>query len=78
MDRACSTNREKRKAYKVLMGNLKGKRPLGRTRLMWVDNIKMELSGVYWIDLAQDRDPWAAVKAVMNLRGSIKCLEIFE
>jgi len=51
-----------------------GKRPLGRFRRKWEDNIKMDLQevgcgGVDWIDLAQDRDRWLAfVNAVMNLR----------
>jgi hypothetical protein len=50
------------------------KRPLGRPRRRWVDNIKMDLreigwEGMDWIDLAQDRDQWRAlVNAVMNLR----------
>jgi hypothetical protein len=39
------------------VGNPGGKRPLGRPRRRWVDNIKMDLRGIiYWIDLAQDRD----------------------
>jgi hypothetical protein len=65
---------EKRNAYRILSGNPEGKRPLGRPRRRWVDNIKMDLreigwDGVDWIDLAQDRDQWRAlVKAVMNLR----------
>jgi hypothetical protein len=51
-----------------------GKRPLGRSRRRWVDNIKMDLLGIGcgsmdWIGLAQDRDKWRAlVNAVMNLR----------
>jgi hypothetical protein len=51
-----------------------GKRPLGRPRHGWVDNIKMDLreigwDDVVWIDLAQDRDNWRAlVNMVMNLR----------
>jgi hypothetical protein len=50
-----------------------GKRPLGRPRRRWVDNIKMDLretgwDGMDWIDLAQDRDQWRAlVNTVMNL-----------
>ena len=55
-------------------GNLRGKRPLGRPRRRWEDNIKMDLQEVewvdmHWIDLAQDRDRWRAlVNAVMDLR----------
>jgi hypothetical protein len=51
-----------------------GKRPLGKPRHRWVDNIKIDLieigwDGVDWIDLAQDRDHWRAiVDTVMNLR----------
>jgi hypothetical protein len=64
----------KRNAYMILVGNPEGKRPLGRPRRRWVDNIKMDLraigwNGGDWIDLAQDRDQWRAlVKVVMNLR----------
>jgi len=65
---------EERGAYRVLMGKLEGKRPLGRPRRRWVDNIRMDLQeegGGYmdWIGLAQDRDRWRTlVSAVMNLR----------
>jgi hypothetical protein len=65
---------EKTNAYRMLVGNPEGKRPLGRPRRRWVDNIKMDLreigwDGMNWIDLAQDRDQWRAlVNAVMNLR----------
>jgi transcription termination factor 2 len=65
---------EKRNAYRILVGNLEGKRPLGRPGRRWVDNIKMDLreiggDGGDWLDLAQDRDRWRTlVKAVMNLR----------
>jgi hypothetical protein len=64
---------EKRNAYRILVGKPEGKRPLGRPRLRWVDNIKMDLSeiewdGVDWIDMAQDRDHWRAiVNTVLNL-----------
>jgi hypothetical protein len=74
MGRACSTNGEKRNAYRLLVGMSEGKRPLGRPRRRWVDNIKMELreigwDGMDWIDLAQNRDQWRAlVNAVINLR----------
>jgi hypothetical protein len=56
------------------VGKPEGKRPLGRTRHRWVDNIKMDLGetgwdGMDWIDLAQDRDQWRAlVNMVRNLR----------
>jgi hypothetical protein len=42
MNRACSTNGEKRNAYRVSVGNAEGRRPLGRPRHWWVDNIKMD------------------------------------
>jgi hypothetical protein len=49
MGRACSTNGEKRYAYRILMGKPEGKRPLGRPRRRWVDNIKMDLrEGMGW------------------------------
>ena len=60
--------------YRVLVGKPEGKRPLGRPRHRWEDNIKMDLQevgcgGVDWIEVAQDRDRWQAlVNAVMNLR----------
>jgi hypothetical protein len=65
---------EKRNAYRILVGNPEGKRPLGRPRRSWVDNIKMDLrkiewDGMDWIDLAQDRNQWTAlVNAIINLR----------
>jgi hypothetical protein len=60
---------EKRNVYRILVGKPDGKRPLGRPRHRWVDNIKMDLRGMDWIDLAQDRDQWRArVNTVMNLR----------
>jgi hypothetical protein len=74
MGRACSTNGEKRNAYRILMGKLEGKRPLGRLRHRWVNSVKMDLAeigwgGVDWIDLPQDMDQWRAlVNTVMNLR----------
>jgi hypothetical protein len=65
---------EKRNAYRIFMGNPEGKRPLGRPRRRWEDNIKTDLreigwNGMDWIDLAQDRDQWRAlVNAIMKLR----------
>jgi hypothetical protein len=67
MGRVFNTNGEKRKPER--------KRPLGRPRHMWVENIEIDLGeigldGVDWIDLAQDRDQWRAlVNTVMNLRA---------
>jgi hypothetical protein len=56
----------KRNAYRTLVGKPEGKRPLGRQRCRWVDNIKMDLReigwhGMDWIHLAQDRDQWRAL-----------------
>ncbi|KAJ4449178.1 hypothetical protein ANN_00574 [Periplaneta americana] len=65
---------ESRNAYRVLVGRPEGKRPLGRPRRRWEDNIIMDLREVGcddrdWINLAQDRDRWRAyVRAAMNLR----------
>jgi hypothetical protein len=65
---------ESRGVYRVLVGKPEGKRPLGRPRHRWEDNIKMDLQevgcwGMDWIELAWDRDRWRAlVNAVMNLR----------
>jgi hypothetical protein len=65
---------EKKNAYRLLVGKPEGKRPLGRPRRRWVDNISMDLGEVgwgdmNWIDLAQDRNRRKAlVKPVLNLR----------
>jgi hypothetical protein len=64
---------EKTNTYRMLVGKPGGKRPLGRLRRRWVDNIEIELrkigcDGMDLIDLAQDRDQWRAlVNTVMNL-----------
>jgi hypothetical protein len=65
---------EKRNAYRLLVGKPEGKRPLGRPRRSWVDNIRTDLGGVGWgdvdwIGMAQDRDRWRAlVNSALNLR----------
>ena len=65
---------EGRVVYKVLVGKPEGKRPLGRPRRRWEDNIKMDLQevgrdGGDWMEFAQDRDRWRAlVSTVRNLR----------
>jgi hypothetical protein len=64
---------ENRNVYRLLVGKPKGKRPLGRPRRKWVDNIRMDLGelgwgDVDWIDLANDRNRWRAlVNSVLNL-----------
>ena len=65
---------EERRVYRVLLGKPEGRRPLGRPRRRWVDNIRIDLQEVGcgymdWIGLAQDTDRWRKlVSAVMNLR----------
>jgi hypothetical protein len=72
---ACSTNgREKKNAYRLLVRKSEGRRPLGRPRRRWLDNIRMDLvevewGDVDWIGLAQDRDRWRAlVNSVLTPR----------
>ena len=71
-----SQDREKWRAIVLLVGKTEGKRPLGRLRHSWDDNIKMDLQevgcgGMDWIELVQDRDRWRAlVNAVMNIQVS--------
>jgi hypothetical protein len=66
---------EKRNAYRLLVGKLKGKRPLGRPRRRWVNNIRMDLGevgwgDVDWIGLVQERNRWKAlVNSGLNLRA---------
>jgi len=65
---------DRRGVYRVLMGKPEGKKPLGRPRRTWEDNIKTDLQevgcwGMEWIELVQNRDRWREfVNAVMNLR----------
>jgi hypothetical protein len=66
------------------VGKPEGKRPLGRPRRRWEDNIKMDLQkvgcgGMDWLELAQDRDNWrAVVNVVMKPSGSIKYIEFLD
>ena len=75
---------EERGVHRVLVGKPEGKRPLGRPRRRWVDNIRMDLQevGCGYMDrirLARDRDKWRTlVSAVMNLVGSVKCGEFLD
>jgi hypothetical protein len=75
---------EKRNAYRILMGKPEGKRPQGRPRCRWEDNIKMyfgeiEWGVMDWIHLAQDRDQClGSCKDGNEPSGSIKCSEIHE
>jgi hypothetical protein len=69
MGRACSTQGEKRNAYRIVVGKPEGKRPLGRPRHRWEDNIRMDLreigwAGRDWIDLHN----WRLLK-----KGSATC-----
>ena len=65
---------ERKRLHRVLVGKPEGKRPLGRSRRRWEDNIKMDLQEVGggcgdWLKLAQDRERWRAlVSRVMNFR----------
>ena len=74
MGGTCSACGERRGVYRVFVGKSEGKRPLGRPRRRWEDNIKMDLQevecgGMDWIDLAQDKDRCGArVNAAMTLR----------
>jgi hypothetical protein len=83
MGGACSAYGERRGVYRVLVGKPEGKRPLGRPRHRWEDNIMADLQevgcgGMEWIELAQDRDRWRTlVNAVINLRIAKKTAENF-
>jgi hypothetical protein len=74
MGRACRTHGEKMNVYRILVRKSEGRRLLGRPRLMWEHNIKMDLrelgwGGMDWINLALDNDQWwALVSTVVNLQ----------
>jgi hypothetical protein len=84
MGRICGTYGEGRGVYRVLIGKPEGKRPLGRPKHRWEDNIKLDLreigiDGANWIRQAQDRVQWRAfVNTVMNLRIPYRKQDIFE
>jgi hypothetical protein len=68
----------KRNSYRMLVGKPEGKRPLGRQRRRWLDNIKMDLreigwGGMDWIDLAQDRLVDGSYEHCNEPSASIKC-----
>jgi hypothetical protein len=73
---------EKRNAYTLLVGKPEGKRPLGRPRRRWVDNIRMDIGEVGWgdvdcIGLAKDRNRWrAVVNSVLNLRVPLNAVKL--
>jgi len=73
-----------RGVHRVLVGKFEGKRPLGRHRRRWEDNIKMDNKEVGgscedWMELAEDRDRWRAlVSTVMNLRVPKNCGEFLD
>ena len=75
---------EERGVYRILVGKPEGKRPLGRPRRRWVDNIRMDLQEVGcgyvdWNELAQDRDRWRTLaSAVMKPSGYVKCGEFLD
>jgi hypothetical protein len=80
MGRACGTHGEVRGAYNILVGRPEGRRPLGRPRHRWEDNIKMDLREIGfgdmdWIHWAQDRD---SCEHGNEPSGSLKCGEFLD
>jgi len=75
---------EERGVYRVLLGKSEGRRPLGRPRRRWVDNIRMDLQEVGcgymdWIGLVRDRDKVAdACECGNEPSGSVKCREFLD
>jgi len=74
---------EEKGVYRFLVGKPEGRRPLGRPRCRWVDNIRMDLQEVGrgymdWIGLAQDRDRWRTVECGNEPSSSVKCGEFLD
>jgi len=74
---------EERGVYSVLVGKPEGRRPWGRPRHRWVDNIRMDLHEVGcgymdWIGLSQDRDRWRTLVSAVEPSGSMKCGEFLD
>jgi len=74
---------EEREVYRVLLGKPEGRKPLGRPRRRWVDNIRMDLQevGCGYMDsigLAQDRDRWRTSECGNKPSGSVKCREFLD
>jgi hypothetical protein len=76
MDRACSTNGEKRNAYRILMGKPHGRRQLGRPRRRWVDNIKIDLREIRWDGVVWSGSMWLRIRTSGGLLSgcTIGCL----
>ena len=69
--------------YRVLLRKPEGRKPLGRPRRRWVDNIRMDLQEVEcghmdWIGLSQDRDSWRALVSAEKPSGTVKCGEFLD
>jgi hypothetical protein len=73
MGRACGTHKERSNTFRILVGKLEWKKPLGRLRRKWEDNIKIDFreigfGGMDWIHLGRDRDQWRAlVNTMVNI-----------
>ena len=83
MGGACGAYGEDRGVHRVLVGKPEGKRPLGRPRRRWEDNIKMDLQEVGggrgdWIEFAQDRDGWRALVGTVRKFRFHKCGEFLD
>jgi hypothetical protein len=84
MGRACGAYGEDRRVHRVLVGKPEGKRPLGRPRRRWEDNIKIDLQEVGggrgdWMELAQERDEWQTlVSTGTKFRVPYKCGEFLD